>query len=78
MRKYNTIKKKKKMLGTKHLDVGLRVALEGPQDDYVYILVETMELWRNSSKWRYLHLHPEKYLRGQSLQIGGNNDLHDF
>jgi len=65
-------------LGTKHLHVVLRVALEGPQDDYDYILVEAMELWRNSAKWRYLYLHLEKYLVGHSSQIGRNDDLHDF
>jgi len=75
----NVIKTKhRNRLGTKHLDVVLTVALEGPQDDYDYILVEAMELWRNSAKWRYLFSHPEKYLAGQSSQIGKNDDLHDF
>ena len=65
------------MLGTKHLDVVLRVALEGPQDDYDYILVEAIELWRNSANGgNYTHL--EKHLVGHSSRIGGNDDLHDF
>ena len=75
----NVIKtKQRNMLGTKHLDVVLRVALEGPQDDYDYMLVEAMELCRNNAKWRYLYSHPEKYLAGHSSQIGGNDDLHEF
>ena len=52
--------------------------MEGPQDDFDYILVEAMELWRNSAKWRYLYARPEKYLASHSSQIGGNDDLHDF
>ena len=75
----NVIKtKQRNKLGTKHLDVVLRVALEGPQDDYDHILVEAMELWRNSAQWRYLYSHLEKYLANHCLQIGGNDDLHDF
>ena len=75
----NVIKtKQRNRLGTKHLDDVLRVALEGPKDDYDYILVKAMELWRNSAKWRYLYSPPEKYLASLSSQIGGNDDLHDF
>ena len=75
----NVIKiKQRNRLGTKHLDNVLRVALKGPQDDYDYILVEAMELWRNSAQWRYFYSHPEKYLAGNSFEIGGNVDLHGF
>jgi len=75
----NVIKtKQRNRLGTKHLDAVLRVALEGPQDDYDYILVEAMELWRNSAQWRYLYSHPEKYLAGHSYEISANDDLHIF
>ena len=68
----NVIKTKQiNRLGTKHLDVVLRVALEGPQDGYDYILVEAMNLWRNNAKWRYLYLQSKKYIGGHSSQIGG-------
>ena len=62
----NVVKTKQmNRLGTKHLDVVLRVALEGPQDDYDYILVEAIELWRNSANGgNYTHL--EKHLVGHS------------
>ena len=46
-------------LNTKHLESIMRLALEGLKENFDYILVEAIELWRNSAKWRYLYSNPE-------------------
>jgi len=62
----NVIKTKfRNRLNTKHLESVLRVAIEGPFEDFDHILVVVIELWRNLAKWRYLYSHPEKYLSSQ-------------
>ena len=53
-------------LNTKHLESIMRLALEGPKENFDHMLVEAIELWRNSAKWRYLYSNPEKYLSSQS------------
>jgi len=62
----NVIKTKfRNRLNTKHLESVLRVAIEGPSNDFDHILVGAIELWQNLAKWKYLYSHPEKYLSGQ-------------
>ena len=53
-------------LNTKHLESIMRLALEGSKENFDHMLVEAIELWRNSAKWRYLYSNPEKYLSSQS------------
>ena len=52
-------------LNTKHLESIMRLALEGPKNNFDHMLVEAIELWRNSAKWRYLYSNLEKYLSSQ-------------
>ena len=60
------IKTDRNHLNTKHLESIMRLALEGPKKNFDHMLVEAIELWRNSAKWRYLYSNPEKYLSSQS------------
>jgi hypothetical protein len=64
-------------LQTKHLESIIRVAIEGPRDDIEYILGEAQALWRNSTKFRWLFSHPEKYLSGHVTAEGEDDDI-DF
>jgi hypothetical protein len=74
----NCIKSKvRNKLQTKHLESIMRVAIEGPRDDIEYILGEAQALWRNSTKFRWLFSHPEKYLSGHVTAEGEDDDI-DF
>ena len=42
----------------------MRVALEGPIEDYYEIINEAIEIWKNNTKFRYLFSHPKRYLCG--------------
>ena len=53
-------------LNTKHLESIMRLALEGSKENFDHMLVEAIELWRNSAKWRCLYFNLEKYLSSQS------------
>ena len=53
---------------TKNLESVLRVTLEGPIEDCYEIINETIVLWKNNTKFRYLFSHPEWYL----YEIGGS------
>ena len=55
-------------LNTKHLENIMKLALEGPKENFDHMLVEAIELWRNSAKWRYLYSNSEKYLSSQSTE----------
>ena len=56
-------KQRNRML-TKNLESVLRVALEGPIEDYFDIINEAIGIWKNNTKFRYLFSHPERYLCG--------------
>ena len=56
-------KQRNRML-TKNLKSVLRVALEGPIEDYFDIINEVIGIWKNNIKFRYLFSHPERYLCG--------------
>ena len=49
---------------TKKLERVLRVALEGPIEDYYDIINEVIGIWKNNTKFRYLFFRPERYLCG--------------
>lgn len=47
---------------TKNLESVLRIAIEGPVQGCHDIFSEAIGIWKNTTKFRYLFTHPEKYL----------------
>lgn len=45
----------------------LCVALEGPKEGCKLIILETIRLWKNSTKFWYLYFHQERYFSSQSI-----------
>ena len=43
-------KKLRNHLNTKHLESVLKVSIEGPSNDFDYILIVAIELWQNLAK----------------------------
>jgi len=59
----NCIKTKfRNNLQTKNLESMIRVAMEGTRVNCDSILIETIALWKNSRKFRWLFSHPKGYL----------------
>ena len=55
----NCIKTKTRhKLDTKHLECIMRVSMEDLCDDLDNVLMKAIALWRNSTKFRWLFLHP--------------------
>jgi hypothetical protein len=42
----------------------MRVAIEGPNNDFDDILTSALDLWKDDSKFRYLCTNLEHYLSG--------------
>ena len=42
----------------------MRVAMEGPDNDFDDILTSSLDLWKDVAKFRYLYCNPESYLFG--------------
>jgi len=51
-------------LGNKNLEAMLQIALEGPNDEVDDVLCDTVLLWKNDSKYRFLYANPSSYLNG--------------
>ena len=59
----NNIKQKKRnRMTTTHLDSVMRVAIEGPTNNFEFILQEAISLWKDSRKFRFLFTNHDKYL----------------
>jgi len=67
-------KQRNRML-IKNLESVLRVALEGPIEDYFDIINEAIGIWKNNTKFRYLFSHPERYLCGMVLSEQEDTNL---
>jgi len=62
----NLIKTKfKKCFNIKHLKSVPEVAIEESCNDFDHILIDAIDLWKNSIKWRNFYSHLKKYLIGQ-------------
>jgi hypothetical protein len=44
----------------------MRVAIEGPNNDFDVILTSALDLWKDDAKFRYLYSNLERYLSGAS------------
>ena len=44
----------------------MRVAIEGPYNDFDDILTSALDLWKDVAKYCYLYINPESYLFGAS------------
>jgi hypothetical protein len=63
----NTIKQKlRNRMSTSNLESMMRVAIEGPDNDFDDILTSALDLWKDAAKFRYLYSNPERYLSGAS------------
>jgi hypothetical protein len=51
---------------TSNLESMMRVAIEGPDNDFDDILTSALDLWKDDAKFRYLYSNPERYLSGAS------------
>jgi hypothetical protein len=52
-------------MSTSNLESMMRVAIEGPDNDFDDILT-SLDLWKDDAKFRYLYNNPERYLSGAS------------
>ena len=74
----NCIKTKtRNKLDTKHLECIMRVSMEDLCDDLDNVLMEAIALWRNSTKFRWLFSHPQRYLSGR-FPLENEDDTTDF
>ena len=64
-------------LDTKHLECIMRVSMEDLCDDLDNVLMEAIALWRNSTKFRWLLLHLQRYLLGYN-PLESEDDTTDF
>ena len=57
----NTIKQKlRNRMSTSNLESMMRVAIEGPNNDFDDILTSALDLWKDVAKFRYLYSNPER------------------
>ena len=49
-------------MSTSNLESMMRVAIEGPDNDFDDILTSALDLWKDAAKFRYLYSNPERYL----------------
>jgi hypothetical protein len=63
----NTIKQKlRNRMSTSNLESMMRVAIEGPYNDFDDILTSALDLWKDDAKFCYLYNNLERYLSGAS------------
>ena len=55
----------------------MRVAMEDVRGDLNNVLIEAIALWRNSTKFRWLFSHPERYLSSHP-GFQSEDDISDF
>ena len=53
-------------MSTSNLESMMRVAIEGPNNDFDDILTSALDLWKDDAKFRYLYSNPERSLSGAS------------
>ena len=53
-------------MSTSNLESMMRVAIEGPDNDFDDILTSALDLWKDAAKFRYLYSNPQRYLSGAS------------
>ena len=59
----NIIKQKlRNRVSTSNLESMMRVAIEGPNNDFDDILTSALDLWKDDAKFRYLYSNLERYL----------------
>ena len=55
----------------------MRVSMKDLRGDLDNVLMEAIALWRNSTKFRWLFSHPQRYLSG-CFPLEGEDDIVDF
>ena len=55
----------------------MRVSIKDLRGDLDNVLMEAIALWRNSTKFRWLFSHPQRYLSGR-FPLEGEDDIVDF
>ena len=53
-------------LGSKNLEAMLRIALEGPNENFDNIIEEAIPLWKSGTKYRFLYANPSLYVSSES------------
>jgi hypothetical protein len=48
------------------LEAILRIALEGPNENFDTIIEEVIPLWENGTKYRFLYANPSRYMSSAS------------
>ena len=49
-------------MSTSNLESMMRVAIEGPNNNFDDILTSALDLWKDAANLRYLYSNPEHYL----------------
>jgi len=49
-------------LGSKNLEAMLRIALEGPDEEFDHVIDDAIPLWKNDNKYHFLYANPSSYL----------------
>ena len=52
--------------GSKNLEAMLRIALEGPDENFDNIIEEAIPLWKTGTKYRFLYVNPSRYVSSAS------------
>ena len=50
------------VVGSKNLKAMLRIALEEPNENFDNLVEETIPLWKNGTKYRFLYANPSRYM----------------
>ena len=58
----NTLRVMSMRMSTSSLESMMRVAIEGPYNDFDDILTSALDLWKNDAKFCYLYSNPKRYL----------------
>ena len=53
-------------LESKNLKAMLRIALEGPDENFDNIIEEAIPLWKTGTKYRFLYANPSRYVSSAS------------
>ena len=63
----------KNKLGSKNLEALLRVALEGPDEEYDGIIEDAIPIWKNETKYKFLYANPATYLSNSAPSPSASN-----
>ena len=50
------------ILGSQNLKAMLKIALEGPDENFDNIIEEAIPLWKSGTKYRFLYANPSLYV----------------